>query len=479
VGYKDEKIKLLEQTIEELQKGRIEDQIIKKQQQKTIEKQQETIEELTERVSNLEHSQALNSSNSSKPPSSDGLKKTNRTQSQREKSNKKSGGQPGHKGATLQQVEDPDIIERREINACPHCNTDLFNEPVIDICRKQIIDIPKEITPIVTEHQYEIKCCPGCQKKVYIQNDEAPVQYGPNIKTAVSYFGIYNLIPENRIIGIMNNFFGIALSSGTIGNIYKACFEGVKPIAEKIEEELIISPVKGADETGLRVAGRLHWVHALCDDKRVHYRLSEKRGDIKECLTGVVVHDSFVSYDRLEGVQHSLCNAHILRELKAVEEIDKELWARKMARLLRFGNRVSKENRQVINAKWLEKYRKLFDQIVDEAIGFYESLGVLKKSARGRDRRRIGHNLALRLKNKADYILRFLTDSEVPFTNNLAECAVRMIKVKQKVSGCFRTFDGANKFLTVRSFTATAQKQGVKPLDALASIFHGTPISLI
>jgi transposase len=468
VDWKDEKIKLLEQAIEQFQAREKE--------------YKQTIEKLIERVAELERSQALNSSNSSKPPSSDGLKKPHRIQSQREKSNKKSGGQFGHKGATLQQVENPDIIERCEMNACPHCNTDLINEPVIDICRKQIIDIPEEIKPIVTEHQYEIKYCPGCQKKVSIQNDgalKAPIQYGTNIKAAVSYLSAYNLIPEKRVAEIMKDFFGISMSLGTIGNISKACFNAVNPIVEKIEEELIIAPVKGADETGLRVAGKLHWVHVLCDDQRVHYRLSEKRGDVKECLSGVLVHDSFVSYDKLEGVEHALCNAHLLRELKAAEKIDKEPWARKMARLLKFGNCVAKQNRQVIDAKWLEKYRKLFDQIVDEGIAFHESLGVLKKSARGRDKRRIGHNLALRFKNKTDYVLRFLIDSATPFTNNQAEYSVRMIKVKQKVSGCFRTFEGANNFLTIRSYTATAQKQGTKPLNALASVFQGTHISLI
>lgn len=475
VGYKDEKIKLLEQAVEQYQ-SREEQYQLREQQY------QETIEELTERVSKLERSQALNSSNSSKPPSSDGFKKPNRTQSQREKSNKKSGGQPGHKGTTLQQVENPDIIERCEINTCPHCNADLNNEPVIDICRRQTIEIPKIIKPIVTEQQYDVKCCPECQNIVSMQDSgdsKAPVQYGANIKAFASYLVVYHLIPIKRATEIMNNFFGIAMSSGTIGNISTACFNAVKQIVEKIEKKLIIAPVKGADETGLNVAGKTCWAHILCNDQYVSYRLSEKRGDITECLEGTVVHDFFVSYNKLEKVKHAYCNAHLIRELKAAEEIDKEPWARKMSRLLKFSNCMVKQKRHLINAKWLERHRKVYDQIVNEGVAFHENQGILKKSARGRDKRRQGHNLVLRFKDNVDDILRFLTDEEVPFTNNQAESALRMIKVKLKVSGCFRTFEGANNFLTIRSFTATAQKQGIKPLDALASIFHGAPISLI
>jgi transposase len=307
VDCRDEQIKLLTQTIEELRAELL--------------KRDEEIAELKRHI-------GLNSKNSSKPPSSDGLKKPPRVQSLREKSDKQSGGQLGHKGTTLKQVENPDLIECHKVNFCPHCSIDLTNEPVVDICKRQVFDIPKIIKPIVTEHQFEIKCCPGCRKKVSTQGDglvKAPVQYGPHAKAVISYLNAYNLVPEGRTAEIAKDIFGLTVSGSTVENISTACVTNIKPIVEQVEEHLRITPVKGADESGLRVAGKLYWIHALCDDQSVHYRLSKKRGDIKKDLEGIVVHDFFAPYyNKLEKAQHGLCGAHLLRELKAVVEIDKE-----------------------------------------------------------------------------------------------------------------------------------------------------------
>jgi len=190
----------------------------------------------------------------------------------------------------------------------------------------------------------------------------------------------------------------------------------------------------------------------------------------------VVVHDGFVSYYKLKGVQHALCNAHHLRELKAIAEIDKEPWARSMIRLLKLGNRTVEQNPQNITIQWLTKFKKLYNLIINKALFYHENLEVLKKPKRGRVKRRHGHNLALRLQKHVDEVLLFLSNPAVPFTNNQAEQSLRMIKVKQKISGCFRTIEGANKFLTVRSYTATAQKQDVKIIDALTDVFRGAPL---
>jgi len=465
---KDKKIRELERIIEE--------------QQKIIEKQKEIITELTERVKKLERSLKLNSNNSGKPPSSDGLKKQPRVQSLREKSDKKPGGQPGHRGSTLLQVEAPDLIEQHKISCCPHCKIDLTDEPVIDICKKQIFDIPEIKRPFVTEHQLEIKHCPRCKKRVPAKGDrraKAPVQYGPNTKAVVSYLNIHNLIPENRVAQIMNDLFGMPISVATVENFSKTCATNVEQVVEHIEEDLKVTPVKGADESGLRVAGKLSWLHSLSSKESVYYYATEKRGDIKKNLKGVVVHDGFVSYYKLENIQHALCNAHHLRELKAVVEIDKEPWARSMIRLLKLGCRVAQERPQNITTEWLTKFKKLYDLIISTALSYHENLGVLKKPKRGRVKRRPGHNLVLRLQKYDNDVLRFLSNPEVPFTNNQAEQSLRMIKVKQNISGCFRTVEGANKFLTIRSYTATAQKQGVKTLDALTHAFQGKPLSLV
>ena len=364
---------------------------------------------------------------------------------------------------------------------CPHCKIDLIDEPVIDICKRQVFDIPKIKRPLVTEHQFEIKSCPRCKKRVTTQDNgrvKAPVQYGPNMKAIVAYLNIHNLIPENRVAQIMDDLFGMPISVATVENFSKTCAANVEQVVKHIEKDLKVAPVKGADESGLRVAGKLSWLHTLSNEECVYYYATEKRGDIKKDLNGVVVHDGFVSYYKLQDVQHALCNAHHLRELKAVAEIDKEPWARSMIRLLKLGCRVAQESPQSITMKWLTKFKKLYDLIISKALFYHENLGVLKKPKRGRIKRRPGHNLVLRLQKHDEEVLRFLSNPEVPFTNNQAEQSLRMIKVKQKISGCFRTIEGADKFLTVRSYTATAQKQQIKIIDALIDAFRGTPLLL-
>lgn len=235
--------------------------------------------------------------------------------------------------------------------------------------------------------------------------------------------------------------------------------------------------VRGSDETGLIINGKINWVHTLSNKQFTHYRLSEKRGDISIVSLGVLTHDHFKSYySKLDGVQHSLCNAHHLRELKAVVEIDKELWAKSMIRLLVLGCEKVKYDSQNITEEWLNRYRKLYDEIIAMGLLFHEKLGPLGKPKRGKVKRRHGHNLLLRLKNYAEDTLRFLYDHDVPFTNNASEQSLRMVKVKQKVSGGFRTFDGAKDFLTVRSYTATAQKNNVNVFDALSKAFQRNPV---
>ena len=368
------------------------------------------------------------------------------------------------------------------MSCCPHCKIDLANEPIIDICKRQVFDIPEVKRPLVTEHQFEVKYCPKCKKRVRKKSNElakAPVQYGPNMKAVVAYLNIHNLIPENRVAQIMGDLFGMPISVATVENFSKTCAANVGQVVKRIEENLKIAPIKGADESGLRVAGKLFWLHTLSSEECVYYYATEKRGDIKKDLEGVVVHDGFISYYNLENVQHALCNAHHLRELKAVVEIDKELWAKSMMCLLKLGHRVMQNSPQNITIQWLTKFKKLYDLIINKALSYHENLGVLKKPKRRRVKRRHGHNLALRLQKYDDNVLRFLSNPKVPFTNNQAEQSLRMIKVKQKISGCFRTAEGASTFLTIRSYTATAQRQGVKTLDALTHLFQGTPFLFV
>lgn len=436
---------------------------------------------LKERIVELERQLGLNSKNSSKPPSSDGLKKPTRIQSLREKSGKKPGGQLGHKGFTLKQVENLDFVEQHKILVCPECKTDLTHIPVSNVIKRQVFDIPKIIKPIVTEHQFEVKHCPGCYKKIEATKNQfiaTPVQYGDEVKTAVAYFNIQNLIPVDRVANIIRDIFGLNMSVATVENITQSCSNLVKQTVKKVEDCVKKSTVKGADESSIRINGKNSWLHTLCNNQLVHYRISEKRGDIPKDLSGVVVHDHFAPYYSQLGddLDHSLCNAHHLRELKAVVEIDKEPWARNMIRLLLLGHSETQQKHKNITDIWIKRFRKIYDKIVADGLLFHEKLGPLRKLNRGRIKRRPGHNLLLRLKTRADDTLRFLSSKDVPFTNNLAEQSLRMIKVKQKVSGCFRTFDGAKKFLSVRSYVATAQKNGFKPVDALRYAFQNKPL---
>jgi transposase len=215
VDWRDEKIKILEQIIEK-------QQVTIEKQNELIVKLNEQIVTLTEYIAELKRRLGLDSNNSGKPPSSDGLKKSARVQSLREKSSKKSGGQPGHKGSTLEQVENPDSIEYYKTTNCPYCNTDLTDVPVVDICKRHVFDIPETKKPFVAEHQFEIKYCPCCRKKVKTQKNEvfkAPVQYGSRTKAIVSYLNVHNLIPENRVAQIMGGLFGMPISEATVENI--------------------------------------------------------------------------------------------------------------------------------------------------------------------------------------------------------------------------------------------------------------------
>ena len=460
------------------------DELIESQKQ-IIESLKQTIEELRqenarlkERIAELERQLGLNSQNSSKPPSSDGLKKAPRIQSLREKSGKKVGGQPGHEGFTLNQVENPDIIKQHKATECPCCKRDLATVPVDHIIKRQVFDIP-EIKPVITEHQFEVKYCPGCNQKVEAPNAsgiKASVQYGTNAKAAVTYMNVQNLVPIERTADTMKDFFKLKISSGTVESIIQTCAIEVEQAVKSIEAFLKKAKVRGSDETGLIINRKINWVHTLSNEQFTHYRLSEKRGDISIVSSGVLTHDHFVSYySKLDGIQHSLCNAHHLRELKAVVEFDKELWAKSMIRLLVLGCEKVKQDSQNITDEWLNRYKKLYDEIIAMGLLFHEKLEPLGKPKRGKVKRRTGHNLLLRLKDFKEDTLRFLHDHEVPFTNNLSEQSLRMVKVKQKVSGGFRTFDGAKDFLTVRSYTASAQKNGVNVFDALSKAFQHNP----
>ena len=426
------------------------------------------IEKLTTENAELKRRLNLDSTNSSKPPSSDGLRKKPAPQSLRTKSGKASGGQLGHKGTTLKQVAVPDKIELHPVTACPHCAADLHAVAVRRIIKRQVFELPEPRVE-VTEHRAEVKHCPGCGKEmmgVFPSGVSAPVQYGSRVASHAIYYLHQQLIPEDRLQMLFEDLHSLPISTATLATM-SARFAGeAAPVLDTVEAELRDAPVKHLDETGLRVAGKQHWLHGMGNDNATHYRVEEKRGAIPQGLSGTIVHDHFKSYYTLAGVIHALCGEHILRELLGLIEIEKEPWAKLMSRLLLVVCRLS-HRKEVLPGRvsWI---RRLYDKIVAQAIAFHEAQPALKSTVtRGRKKRRPGHNLAIRLRDYKDDVLRCLADPSVGFTNNQAEQDLRMMKVKQKISGAFRTLAGARIFATIRSVLSTARKRGINVLQAI------------
>ena len=436
---------------------------------------------LRERIAELERRLGIDSQTSSKPPSSDGLKKknTHRTRSLRSKSQRPTGGQKGHQGQTLKQVSEPDkIINHSAPDCCSGCGCDVINEKVLSVFKRQVFDIPEPRIE-VTEHRVEVKQCPQCQQKIqgsFPEEVKAPVQYGVRIKAVSAYLQHQHFIPEDRLSEALMDLYGCPMSTGTIANTSKFLGQKLSGIGEQLAAAVKAAPVKHLDETGFRIAGKTQWLHVVSTATATWYRPAAKRKDLEplEGMTGRVIHDHGKSYFKLEGVSHGLCNAHHLRELKALEEIEQESWAKSMKKLLNLANKYRHRYPETIPKSILIRLSELYESILHRGLSFHESQPPLtRKSNRGRVKRRVGHNLLLRLKDYASDVLRFLTEPDVPFTNNQAERDLRMMKCKQKISGCFRAFEHALDFANIRSVLSTARKQDLNLLDVLIQALSG------
>jgi len=286
----------------------------------------------------------------------------------------------------------------------------------------------------------------------------------------VVYLQNYQLLPEDRLAEGMNDLFGVPVTTGTIANICRKAADRLRDTVASIEKLVATANITHLDETGFRIAGQLNWLHVMSTKKLTHYRI-DTRGAMPENLTGMIVHDHFKSYYTIKGVKHVLCNAHHLRELVAVGKLDGEKWAGRMGWILRqmlqITHRYADADKN-IPEETSRKILLLYDKTLATAIAYHESLPPLpgKNGKKSRAKRK-GHNLALRLQKFKEDVLRFWHDPDVPFTNNLAECDLRMMKVRQKISGGFRTLEGAEIFATIRSFISSARKQGLNILQAL------------
>jgi len=444
----------------------------------------ERVAALQERVGELERRLGLNSSNSSKPPSSDGLKKpprVPRVRSLRERSGKKPGGQKGHRGETLRPVKNPDVIVGHYPEMCAKCAAKVPADTSAAYRSRQVVDIP-EPKVVVTEHRAYGCQCPNCDTVTWASFPEdvkAPVQYGARICAFVIYLLNYQLLPEDRLAQLMSDLFGLKMVPATIARMSAACAQRFQCFADAVRERVAAARVKHLDETGFRIGGRTQWLHIFSTALLTFYRVAAKRGSLLSGVTGIVVHDHWKPYYTMKRVLHALCNAHHLRELKALVEIEKEDWARKMQRLLRracHAVNLARERGVRLKPPLIALFQQSYERILKEGIAFHETQPPLvrapapgERKRRGRQRRRTGHNLLLRLGTRKEDVLRFLTDADVPFTNNQAEQDGRMMKVKQKISGGFRSEDGANNFVTIRSVISTAKKQGWSVLETLSS----------
>jgi transposase len=293
----------------------------------------------------------------------------------------------------------------------------------------------------------------------------------------VLYLLHYQLLPEDRLAELMRDLFGVKLVAATIARMSRSGAKRLTDFVEAVRQRVAGAPVKHMDETGFRIGGKTQWLHIASTATLTFYRVCARRGSLLANVVGTVVHDHWKPYYTMPGVRHALCNAHHLRELKALVDIEKEDWARKMQRLLRRAARVTNRARDrgiALKPRLVERFERCYDAILAAGLAFHETQPPLAPTTakagckhRGRMPRRTGHNLLLRLWTRKQDTLRFLHDPAVPFTNNQAERDGRMMKVKQKISGGFRCYASATDFAVIRSFISTAQKQGWHIIQAL------------
>lgn len=448
-----------------------------------------TVRELNQTIKELKEQLNKNSKNSSKPPSSDGLKKppVNKNRSLRQKSGKKQGAQNGHDGTCLSVISEPDIIEPHMHSDCDSCP---YHDSCLDkACIKEIRhEIDAEVTVNVTAHQLiVVRNCPlhNCEKAGSFPADiKATVQYGKNLQAMVVAFNTIGAVSINRTHEILSSVFNIPLSTGTIKNMVTRCADAMSGAYERIRQTMIKRGLIHCDETGTRVDGKTWWVHNASDNLFTYLTINQKRGhlgmDAAEILphyTGIIVHDCWASYWKYEDVKHAICCAHLLRELNGIiENHPEQTWAVSFKNLLLEMKKV--KDKAVISDKdelsyyYLHKFDMKYDSILKTA--YKENpLPDETPKKRGRKKKNKVLNLICRLDKYKESVCLFIKDFSVPFDNNQAERDIRMVKVKTKVSGCFRNESGANEYLKIMSCVGTARKHGINAFTTIREALNG------
>lgn len=422
-----------------------------------------------------------NSKNSNKPPSSDGYSKQPAIL---RKKGKKRGGQKGHEGRTLEIIVDPDKID--EVIAlipptCTHCGKTLIGQETEVVETRQELDIPE---PRLSVREYQklqvtCSCCGGENTGDFPLHIKAPTQYGAGVKSLTVLLNSGFSLPVKKVQSLFETLFGYPINESTILSNTLRCADLLDESEQEIKRKLQESELGHSDETGVRVAGTLHWLHVFANELYTFFFVHEKRGrqalqqapSLLPTYSGWVVHDCWSSYFKFQGVKHALCGAHILRELYDLEEKG-VIWAKWFHRYLLTVLNMVRKSGGVLPDEKREKALGLFLRIWGYADQL-EPLTEKQKGKRGRVKSTKGRNLLTRLMNHHEAVLAFAFHQEVPFTNNLAERALRPIKTKQKVAGCFRTRSGADNHARIFGFLDTLKKQELNTFEQLRSIFQG------
>lgn len=458
----------------------------------------EKVEELSRRVRELEEENKIlrnensilksevadlrarlesNSHNSNKPPSSDGYKKQTIKPALPKDKGSIQGGQKGHKGHTLQQVESPDKIVTCMPGICT-CGHEFKKEQFILSEKRQVFDLPQPKLEI-TEYQIFKACCPVCgqeQKGVAPEGVNAPVQYGNKVKAFAVLLNVHYKLPFKKIQLLFGDLFGYPINESTISTAGEICYDKLEGSEKIIKSKIVSEDVVHADETGLRTAGKLYWLHTATTRLYTYLFVHEKRGSgaiqsNKSILTdyiGWLVHDCWASYFNLGKLKHAICGAHILRELEGLIENSHTKWAKVFKSFLLFVYKMPFEER-IKRRKDIESRYDLICNIGEKA----ESPPLKTAGRKGRYKRTKGRNLVERLIREKDAVLAFAFNKEVPFTNNLAERDIRPAKVKQKISNCFRTFKGAEIYARIEGFISTARKNERPIFSELCATLEG------
>lgn len=451
------------------------------------------LNELESRLLHLSAQLSKDSHNSSKPPSSDGLRKKPVPQNLRTKSDKPSGGQPNHRGVTLCLTDNPEEIAETFSTfplVCSACHTCLDGVASEGFERRQVHDLPP-LALQITEHRAYRKVCPQCHtlnRSPFPTEATQSVQYGPRVKALCVYLQEYQLLPYARTQELLSDLFACSLCEGTLGNSLLTCYERLAPVESAIKAALQSEEVGHFDETGVRIEGKLHWLHSASTGALTFFAAHAKRGKeatdaigVLPAFTGTAVHDAYATYFGYD-CSHALCNAHLLRELIGLAEQGKpqsqaQEWPSKLIDLVMTIKQqvqdARSQGRKHLSSEALHTFERQYDAFLTEGRAAHPA--VPPSGKRGRTRQSPAYNLLERLHKHRESVLAFMYHFQVPFDNNQAERDLRMTKVRQKVSGCFRSAEGARIFCRIRGYISTLRKQGKQVLTALQTVFRGNP----